>query len=357
MTGAPGPVITAWSAISPFGVGAKEFMAGVKQGRVTAARPGDGYGLVPDEPACLVPDFDVREALGPKGTRAMNRMTGLAVACTADVLAGLGAGRPAPERTALVLGTSTGSLQSAMAFTRGSLTAPKPYQVDAALIPYAVMNAAASQCAIWHELRGQNATIAAGRPTGLVALSYARRLLLTGRASAVLCGAAEEFSAARAWVDSHSREEPAVLGEGCVMFALTLASPGVGQVPLATVLAVDSRVCADGNWRGAVGACVGRVLAVGGRQAAEVGVAVPSGLAAEAGRAEQAALTEVFGSRVLAPVTELIGETHAVSAAFQVAAVLSRWSGDHSAGAPLAVVTSADPGGQVAAALLRREPA
>jgi 3-oxoacyl-(acyl-carrier-protein) synthase len=362
VTGAARPVITAWSAISPFGVGAAAFAAGLREGRLTATAPDRAQWQVPDERACLVSGFDPRQALGRKGTRSMNRVTGLAVATVGDLLDKLGEAEPDRDRTALVLGTTTGSLQSTMAFTRGSLTGERPYHVDAALIPYAVMNGAAAQCAIWHGLKGPNTTFASGRPTGLVSLSYARRLLLTGRAATVLCGGAEEYSSARSRVDALSRAEPAVLGEGCAMFALTLApAPGHARPEtgaLASVVAVESRVCAGGDWRPAVQACVHRVLAAAGPSAAgDVGAAVPSGVPGEAGQAERGVLAEVFGGAVVRPVTDLIGETHAASASFQIAAVLSLWAAGPAPAGPLAVLTSVDPGGgQVAAALLRMGP-
>ncbi|MCP5877146.1 hypothetical protein NL390_32295, partial [Klebsiella pneumoniae] len=70
--------------------------------------------------------------------------------------------------TALVLGTTTGSAESMMNFTRSSLEAEKPFYVDPALMPNAVMNCAAGQCAIWHQLKGPNTTIAGGRAAGLL---------------------------------------------------------------------------------------------------------------------------------------------------------------------------------------------
>ena len=195
--------ITAWSAVSGYGHGRAAFTEGVLAGRRTAAGldPGRWPAPGPEPKAGLVPQFDPRTALGRKGTRTMNRVTGLAVAAVGEL-----ADDPAADKAglALVLGTTTGSVQSMMDFTRASLTGERPFDVEPAVIPNSVMNCAAAQCAIWHRIQGPNITLAGGRPSGLLALAYARRLLLAERADAVLCGAAEEYSPARSWLDRKS---------------------------------------------------------------------------------------------------------------------------------------------------------
>lgn len=183
------------------------------------------------------------------------------------------------------------------------------------------------------------------------------RLLLSGRAAAVLCGAAEEFSDARSWIDHHSREGGApgpVLGEGCALFSLTTEPE---EPPLAELLAVASATFADGDRRGAVDRCVRRALAAGGAEASQVWVACPSGAAGAEGDGELDALTGLFGAaRVGTPVAALIGETHAASASFELAALLSRAEDDSACAGRTAVITSIDPGGTAAAAVLRLRP-
>jgi 3-oxoacyl-[acyl-carrier-protein] synthase II len=56
-----------------------------------------------------------------------------------------------------------------------------------------VINAAAGQAAIWHNLRGLNSTIATGATSGLQAIAYAADLIRRGRATALLAGGAEEI--------------------------------------------------------------------------------------------------------------------------------------------------------------------
>ena len=354
MMGAPDNIaITAWSAVSPFGIGQKSFADGVATGRPAVSVLDRARWDGPDERACLVPGFEVGEVLGRKGTRAMNRVSGLAVTTVGRLVESADPGRAWGEDTGIVLGTS-GSSESTMGLIRASLTGQRPYDLEPSRVPYGVMNCAAGQCAIWYGLKGPNTTLAAGRPTSLTALSYARRLLLAGRAKRVLCGAAEEYSVARAWIDFHSRGgSGAILGEGCAMFVVELASRATAA-PVATVLAVDSRSCADGDWRATTARCVQRVLTATGTDPAEVRAVCRSDSGDIPGQAERAALAGIFGPRVpVWDVAAFLGETHAASAAFQIARALSAADHDRELAGSLVVITSTDPSGAVGAALVR----
>src|SRR6185312_13935878 len=78
-TTSTGPVISAWTAVSPFGLGRDAFADGLTTGVGTATAVDTDRWSVPDRRACLVPAFDITAQLGRKGTRAMDRLTGLAV--------------------------------------------------------------------------------------------------------------------------------------------------------------------------------------------------------------------------------------------------------------------------------------
>lgn len=343
--------ITAWSAVSPYGLESDAFAAGVRARRTTIGPVDERFGAEPGSRACLVPDFDIRAVLGKKGTRDMNRVTALAVTAVGTVLGRTaGPSEPAGPDTALVLGTTTGSVQSMTDFTRASLTGDRPYDVEPGVIPNSVMNCAAAQCAIRHGIQGPNTTLAAGRAGGLLALVYARRLLRTGRARAVLCGGAEEYSAARSWLEARSRDDaPALLGEGAAL--LRVEDACASALPaLATVLAVHSRVLPDdGDTAPGVREAVEETLASAGVTAADIWAAVPSGLE----DAEREALGALFPRQVserIAAVGELIGDTGAAAGAFQLASVVA--AAPEAAGRH-AVITSVDPQGLVAAAVLR----
>ncbi|MFH9042073.1 beta-ketoacyl synthase N-terminal-like domain-containing protein [Streptomyces sp. NPDC017966] len=355
------PVITGWSAVSPYGIGAEAFAEGRRTRRPTAAPVDTERWRVPAGDAHLVPGFEVREVLGKKGTRSMDRVTGLAVAAVGSLL-----GRPEAERetetgerAALVLATTTGSAASMMDFTRSSLEGARPYDVDPAVMPNAVMNCAAGQCAIWYGIKGPNTTLAGGRAAGLLSLNYATRLLSTGRADTVLCAAAEEYSHARYWLERHSRgtEAPgAALGEGAAVLLIRPASAATPERPaLAEVLSVRSRVATGSRVHAALEACVRSALEEAGADPGDVWAASPSDAPGSLGRLEREVLTDVCGSTALERVSAvgLIGDVSAASAQFQIATLLSAAGDDPAAAGRIAVVTSADRDGSLACAVLR----
>jgi 3-oxoacyl-[acyl-carrier-protein] synthase II len=347
--------ISAWSAISPFGYGRDAFAEGLRAERSTVGTPDSGTWDVEDDSACLVPEFDLRELLGAKGTRSMNRVTGLAVATAGQLLAEIGYDRDGEgtEDIGLVLGTTTGSAESMMSLTRASLVGDRPDHIEPALVPSCVMNCAAGQVAIWHQVKGPNATIAAGRNTGLLALNYARRLLVTGRAQRVLCGAAEEYTTARSRLERAARGgEPADVppGEGCAMLLLEPEAEVLarGDSPLATLLGFESRTALDGDVGAATAFAVRRLLDRAGVSVSEVKAAAGSAAGGVGAASENAALLDLFGPGVTgkALVSSLIGDTASAASVFQLAGLLATSEG-------LAVVTACEDDGSVSAILVR----
>jgi 3-oxoacyl-[acyl-carrier-protein] synthase II len=338
------PVISAWSAVSPFGLERSDFAAGVRAGR----RPD----------ALSVPGFDAREVLGRKGTRSMDRLTALAVASTRSLMSDVDG---VDDGVALVLGTTTGSAQSIMDFTRDSLTGEQPYHVDPARFPNTVLNCAAAQAAIWHGLRGPNATVAGGRAAGLLALNYARRLQRSGRADAVLCGAAEEYSPARATLAALAEPPVAAdgLGEGCAMLLLEAAGRPAryGRAELASVLALVFGVAdSPADVRGVLAGCLRRAFAVAGEDPARVWAVVRSGPASAGETAgEDAAIGDVLGgaAQVLLRGTDLFGDADAAASAFGLAAVLALTEDAPVPHDRTALVTAVDRDGAVGCAVLR----
>jgi len=336
-----GIVITAWSALTPFGHGRAAFADGVRAGRpVDPVSTSDEWGTAD---ACLVPDFDIVEQLGRKGTSSMDRTSALAVA----TLRGLqrdedGSHAPDP-RTGVVLGTTSGSAATQFAFTRDSLTRRKPYFVNPAQMPFALMNSAAAQCAMWHGLAGPNSTIAAGRGAATAVLRYAGRLLRTGRASGVFAGAVEEHSGARELLEQGQR-----LGEASGMFFLQTADAGNRPV-LAEVVALTTRI---GEPRRALAESLRQALA-GCRPADVWGLASVG--APELSEVEHEAAVEVLGQRVGTVVQpgQLVGDTGAASGVLGVAALLALAEVDASARGRLAVTTSVDRDGTAGCVVLR----
>ncbi|MGY0061450.1 beta-ketoacyl synthase N-terminal-like domain-containing protein [Streptomyces sp. LZ34] len=383
-TATSGPVISAWAAISPLGLYGADFATGLRSGR-RAGKPLDPEEWsVPFHEACLVPDFHIKQILGRKGTRSMDRTTGLAVTAIGQLLtderpgtaerpgAAAAAGeRAAGERlpgvgedTGVALGTSTGSAQSIMDFTRDSLVGERPFFVDPARFPNTVMNCAAGQTAIWHGFKGPNTTIAGGRATGLLTLQYALRLQRAGRATTVLCGAVEEFSSARAWLEWHSRADgdtAAVLGEGAAVWLLEpdATAREHGRGGLVEVAGLEFGFATDaGRARTVLADVVRRLLDRTDAAPGQIWAVADSQAPGAEGAAERAALAEVLDGHepLRVSAADSIGDTYAASAAFQITAVLALAERADTAPGSLALVTSVDRDGVVGAALLVTRP-
>ncbi len=349
-------VISAWSTVCSFGVGSGPFTDGIRSGRsaVTSLDPDEWAS--PVSRAYLVPGGSPADLLGRKGTRAMDRATGLAVAAVGQLLHD-GSGVLAQD-TSVVLGTSTGSVSSIMRFTRDSLTQPKPYFVDPARFPNTVMNRASGQVAIWYGLRGANVTIAGGRASALLALNHAVRMQHSGRAGSVVCGAVEEFSAERAWLDWHtgSRDESvSPLGEGAAVLLLADPAEEAHDV-LAEVLAIEVALAEDdGQVAPLLADCVRRAFAEAEISPLDLWAVACSDPPGPRGVGERRAVRELLGehdARRLSCV-ELLGDTNSASAAFQIAALLSVARDAPAAVGRTALVTAVDDDGVVGCALLR----
>ncbi len=353
-----GPVITGWSAVSPYGIGRDAFVQGVSSGRATVSALDTEQWSGPDELACLVPDFDVRKVLGKKGTRSMDRVTGLAVTAVRELLRGEpgqdGAFTP-DEGAALVLGTTTGSAQSMMDLTRDTWVNEAPYHVDPAKFPNTVMNCAAGQCAIWYGLKGPNTTVAAGRASGLLALNYARRLLTSGRAHTVLCGAAEEYSPARSWLERHTRqpdESATVLGEGCAI--LQLQPPHTHPHPLAELLTITTAITHPNHITTTLTQTIQNTLNHHHLTPHDIWAISPSTPPGITGDHERHALNHIFKNHTphRIPAPGPIGDTAAATATFQIAAILSHHQ-QHPHPGHTTLITAIDRDGVLACALLR----
>ncbi|MFF7793105.1 beta-ketoacyl synthase N-terminal-like domain-containing protein [Streptomyces sp. NPDC007991] len=361
MTASPprhtGLAISAWAATSPYGHDRDDFVRGVREGRRAVTPLDPNTWSVPFTEAGVVPGFTAREVLGRKGTRSMDRPTALAVATVGTLLTGEAAGTPPADDVALVLGTSNGSVQSMMDFTRDSLTQAKPYHVDPARFPNTVMNCAAGQCAIWHGLRGPNTTLAGGRATALLALNYGRRLWRSGRAGKVLCGAVEEFSEQRARLEAWAVPGTAApLGEGCAMFALEPldAVTARGDRPHAELLTLEFGVFgAVDDSADLLATLVDRAIGTAGLDPADIALVAPSAAADPLRACERTAVEKALPGAEPRwfDVAPLVGDAGAASGTFQLAAVLALAGPGPSA--RHALITSIDRDGVVGCAVLR----
>jgi 3-oxoacyl-[acyl-carrier-protein] synthase II len=160
--------------------------------------------IVPDLPwnSCsqssinfLKTDFDTRTVLGKKGTRNMDKLTGLTIHCINRMMAVLSEQREAePERMGIVVGTAQGSMDSIVRFTYETLAYGRPDYVNPALFPNTVMNCAAGQTAIWYGIKGPNATISSDALSSFAAINYAISLLQNRYADTLIAGGVEELT-------------------------------------------------------------------------------------------------------------------------------------------------------------------
>lgn len=351
-------VLSQWSAISAFGFGQDAFTNGLRSGDVRLSSVDHPTRSGPDLKACLVPDFNVRKAFEGKGTRALDRATGLAMAAVGQILEQMNDSIGAEQELALVLGTTAGSVQSAMDFVKDSFVKPRPFQVDPARFPNAVMNRAAGQCAIWHNLRGPNATVAGGRAASLLALKYGARLHRRERAETVLCGAVEEYSSQRArldWMIHPERSESQFLGEGCALFALERAGTAKAhkREPLAELVSVTL-----GVWSAVdpivtvLSSQLQRALTeIGGRTQSVRAVVIGGGAAPNSlVSAESDAVHSVLNGVPQVTIEDLLGDTGAAAAGFQLAAAMTI-PGDQDQ--PYVFVTSVDHDGVVGCVVIK----
>ncbi|GAA2157553.1 MULTISPECIES: beta-ketoacyl synthase N-terminal-like domain-containing protein [Glycomyces] len=260
-----------------------------------------------------VPGFDPAVEIGPKGIRSMDRATAFAVAAAGRLL-----DRAAPadrSRTALVLATTAGSLQTMLDLGTDSLTKPRPHQVDPGRIPVGVMNYAAGQCAIHHRITGPGVILPGGRSAPVLALRYARRLLASGRVDQVLCGASEEATPARAWLEHRTRPATAPtvpIGEGCAMLRLV-----ADTAPGPRITAAATELDCTGDPASALATALRRALATAATDPDEIRTAATTAALDGHHDAETRALTAVLGpaaTRLTAHTA--IGDTSAAAAAF-----------------------------------------
>jgi 3-oxoacyl-[acyl-carrier-protein] synthase II len=139
-------------------------------------------------------DFDPRTYLVEGNLRPLDRTGRLAVAAAGLALDAAGWTAESLDETAVgfVAGTMFGSVHTISGFDRRAVEAGPNY---AKPLEFAnsVINAAAGQTAIWHDLWGINATISGGPASGAQAIAYASDLIRTGRASFLLAGGVDEL--------------------------------------------------------------------------------------------------------------------------------------------------------------------
>jgi len=290
-------------------------------------------------------DLDgLESSLGGRSLRALDRtgrLVTLAVGGALDSSSWSATYRGELE-VGLIVGTMFCSLHSISEFDRRGLVAG-PQFVSPLDFPNTVLNAAAGQAAIFHGLRGINATIAAGEASGLQAIAFATDLIRWGRALALVAGGADELSyeASLAFeregylAPSPQCDAPLNGGHGVVL------SEGACFLSLANrrALKVGSPILATVKGTGASVACAGGIEDLSRAIAHAIRVALcdarvrPPAIdvlslsrsgRAKTDEAESAAIRAVFGSDPVPAfaIKSMVGETLGASGALQVVEVV-----------------------------------
>jgi 3-oxoacyl-[acyl-carrier-protein] synthase II len=188
-------VITGVGVVSPLGDSPARVHDSLCQG-VSAIKPVqlfDTTGLGCPLGGEIV-DFDATRYLGQRNLRPLDRTSRLVASAAQVALTDSGW---SPElrngqEVGLVLGTMFCSVHTISEFDRRALEAGPAY-ASPMDFSNTVINAAAGQTAIVHNLRGVNTTISTGVTSGLEAICYATDLIRSGRARALLAGGADEL--------------------------------------------------------------------------------------------------------------------------------------------------------------------
>jgi 3-oxoacyl-[acyl-carrier-protein] synthase II len=141
-----------------------------------------------------LPAFDATAYLGEGNLRPLDRISRIVTSAAQRALDAAGFSRQlrAEREVGLVLGTMFSGLRTIAEFDRRGLTRGPSY-ISPLDFANTVINAAAGQTAIWHDLRGVNTTVAGSAASGLQAIANAADLIRSGRADALLAGGTDEL--------------------------------------------------------------------------------------------------------------------------------------------------------------------
>src|SRR5687768_1984195 len=141
-----------------------------------------------------IPSFDAQKYLSRRNLRPLDRTSRLVTSAAQLALnnSGWSESMRNDEEVGLVLGTMFCSVHTISQFDRRALEVGPTY-ASPMDFSNTVINAAAGQTAIMHNLRGINTTISTGITSGLQAIAYATDVIRSGRAHAILAGGADEM--------------------------------------------------------------------------------------------------------------------------------------------------------------------
>ena len=186
-------VITGIGVVTPLGNSLEAFWSNLLEGKsgvgpITHFDTKDYTSTI----AAEVKDFNPKDFVAHKEARRMDRFTHFALAATAMAVenAGLNIDKINRDRSAVILGTGVGGLQTLedqhkVMLDRG------PDRVSPFFIPMMIANMGAGQIAIKYGLRGCNITTTSACASSTNAVGEAFKLIQRGQADVVISGGAE----------------------------------------------------------------------------------------------------------------------------------------------------------------------
>jgi 3-oxoacyl-[acyl-carrier-protein] synthase II len=334
--------VRAAGAVTPAGTGIQALLSAVRdpnwQPVLGLERPD-----APPLPVAVCREFTTKDVIPPLLARRLDRPSRLLAVAAREALRATGEPLPwARERVGVTAGTWNAGTSALVEVLRAVfLTCPD--EAPPAQFPSTVANAPASQLGILDKLGGPNITFAEKQVGGLRAVAEAARLLLSGRADAVVaCGVDEgDWLNAEGYARLRALAAPGragmVLGEGAGVLLLACDQ---GKGPLAALVGWGSASAPAPPHHypadpAALAAACAQALARAGIAAAEVELVVSAANGVPALAAlEVAAMDTVFGGHRPAAVgiADRLGEgaaggsLRAVIAALTVAGdVLPAW--------------------------------
>ena len=276
-------------------------------------------------------DFETRSVLGKKGTRGMDKLTGLAIHCMSGLMPVLKEQRDnESDRIGIVLGSAQGSMDSIVRFTYETLAYDRADYVNPALFPNTVMNCAAGQSAIWHGLKGPNATLSSGELSSFAAINYAISLLDNGYADTLIAGGAEELSEANIAANralSKSMGVATKFTEACAFFVVETEAVAkrFQRDVIAEILAIKTGFNPDTSGDDALAALVKNVLEGANKSPKDIRYVSVAGAWPQTREVELAAVKTIFESNPTTMINEeFITHGNSVSAqnALQISSCL-----------------------------------
>ncbi|MEU4569184.1 beta-ketoacyl-[acyl-carrier-protein] synthase family protein [Micromonospora sp. NPDC023956] len=331
-------LITGMGLFTPAGRGVADTFEALTTGRSGLGRPPAGHPAEASlEAGGFLPEVDPRTVASGPETRVLDRTVVLALVTAAEALAdaGIEAGRDVdPGRIGVIVGGVGG-----MATLEAQVVA-RAERGRAAVSPYLLTgilpNMPAARIAIAHGIRGYASSVGTACASGAQAVADGVRLIRSGEADVVLCGASEAplfptfadtFGNARAlargWADPTEASRPFdrrrngfVLAEGAALLVLERAEHAAARGVTGYATLAGYGVTTDAHHPTAprpdgTGAAesMRRALASGGVDPSAVGYVNAHGTGTKLGDiAETTALAAVFGTGAV-PVSSTKGLT------------------------------------------------